>query len=81
MHTPIHADPAVPILRGTVLLGFDHRGAAAALVVAAVFAVQADRGRDEPAAERDRSGETAQVLAARTPARPPAGTPAAAASA
>ncbi|CAM5654256.1 Regulator of SigK OS=Streptomyces glaucescens OX=1907 GN=SGLAU_07550 PE=4 SV=1 [Streptomyces glaucescens] len=38
--------------------------AAAALVVAALFAVQADRTRDELAVERDRAREIAHVLAA-----------------
>ncbi|MGC5040858.1 MULTISPECIES: anti-sigma factor [unclassified Streptomyces] len=38
--------------------------AAAALVVASLFAVQADRTRDELAAERDRAREIAHVLAA-----------------
>lgn len=38
--------------------------AAAALVVASLFAVQADRTRDQLAAERDRSREIAHVLAA-----------------
>ncbi|QFQ96209.1 anti-sigma factor [Streptomyces phaeolivaceus] len=38
--------------------------AAAALVVASLFAVQVDRTRDELAAERDRASEIAHVLAA-----------------
>ncbi|MER6347461.1 anti-sigma factor [Streptomyces sp. NPDC001595] len=47
-----------------LLVPFATATAAAALVVAALFAVQADRTRGELAAERDRSREIAHVLAA-----------------
>ncbi|MER6619078.1 anti-sigma factor [Streptomyces sp. NPDC000931] len=50
--------------RTPLFVPFATATAAAALVVAALFAVQADRTRDQLAAERDRSREIAHVLAA-----------------
>ncbi|MGC3004633.1 anti-sigma factor, partial [Streptomyces sp. G35A] len=50
--------------RAPLFAPFATATAAAALVVAALFAVQADRTRDELSAERDRSREMAHVLTA-----------------
>ncbi|MFI2434027.1 anti-sigma factor domain-containing protein [Streptomyces sp. NPDC018693] len=53
-----------PRPRRPLFVPFATATAAAAMVVAALFAVQADRTRDELAAERDRAREIAHVLAA-----------------
>ncbi|MEV5168943.1 anti-sigma factor [Streptomyces werraensis] len=50
--------------RAVLLVPFATATAAAALVVASLFAVQADRTQDELTAERDRAREIAHVLAA-----------------
>ncbi|CAL9312993.1 anti-sigma factor [Streptomyces sp. R02] len=50
--------------RAVLLVPFATATAAAALVVASLFAVQANRTQDELAAERDRAREIAHVLAA-----------------
>lgn len=50
--------------RAALLVPFATATAAAALVVASLFAVQANRTQDELAAERDRAREIAHVLAA-----------------
>ncbi|MGM7446718.1 anti-sigma factor, partial [Streptomyces tunisiensis] len=50
--------------RAVLLAPFATATAAAALVVASLFAVQANRTQDELAAERDRAREIAHVLAA-----------------
>ncbi|GHH92232.1 anti-sigma factor [Streptomyces capillispiralis] len=57
------ARPA-PRVRAALFVPFATATAAAALVVASLFAVQADRTRDRLDAERDRSREIAHVLAA-----------------
>ncbi|WP_320782898.1 anti-sigma factor [Streptomyces sp. CRN 30] len=56
--------PGTPAPRRSLFVPFATATAAAALVVAALFAVQADRTRDELNAERDRAGEIAEVLSA-----------------
>ena len=56
--------PARERRRAPLFVPFATATAAAALVVAALFAVQADRTQDRLAAERDRAREIAHVLAA-----------------
>ncbi|MEU4656597.1 anti-sigma factor [Streptomyces sp. NPDC023723] len=62
--TPGAAGPSAGPSRRPLFVPLATATAAAALVVAALFAVQADRTRGELAAERDRAGRIAQVLAA-----------------